>query len=222
MNAHQTMNAHQSELRLREAKVLQAIVKSLRHEGRAPTIREIGETARIKSLSHVEYLLDRLEERGLIERIPGSRGIRLSEPLGVPIRGHIAAGEPLDLYESGYEQLDLGVHVRSVDTEGEYALRVRGNSMIDDHIFDGDYVLVRPTPTHTAPDGAIVVALHRDATTEAGAATVKRFYREPQYKRVRLQPANAALKPIYVSTAEWNSKWEIQGIVTAIYRPCHL
>ena len=212
------MKANRSELSLREAEVLQAIVKALRREGRAPTIREISVAARIKSLSHVEYLLRRLEERGQIERIPGSRGIKLPEAPGVPIRGRIAAGEPLDLYEGGYEHLDLGVHVRAVDTEGEYALRVRGDSMIEDHIFDGDYVLVRPA--QTAPDGAIVVALHKDAPTDAGAATVKRLYREPARRRVRLQPANAALEPIFVSAAKWDREWKIQGVVTAIYRPC--
>jgi repressor LexA len=214
------MKAYQNELTKREADVLKAIVTALRREGRAPTIREIGVAADIKSLSHVEYLLRRLEEMGQIERIPGSRGIKLPEVPGVPIHGRIAAGEPLDLYDGGYEHLDLGAHVRAVDTDDEYALRVRGDSMIEDHIFDGDYVLVRPA--RTAPDGAIVVALHKDAPTDAGAATVKRFYREPTRRRVRLQPANDALEPIFVSAAKWDREWEIQGVVTAIYRPCHL
>lgn len=214
------MRAHQNHLTQPEAKVLEAITTALRREGRAPSIREISVAAKVKSLSHVEYLLRRLEEKEQIERIPGSRGIRLLETPGIPILGRIAAGEKLDLYDGGYEQLDLGAHVRAVDTDGEYALRVRGDSMIEDHIFDGDYLLVRRADT--APDGAIVVALHREATTEAGAATVKRLYREPARQRVRLQPANAALEPKFVSAAEWDREWRIQGIVTAVYRPCHL
>ena len=92
--------------------------------------------------------------------------------------------------------------------------------MIDDHIFDGDYVLVRPADD--AVNGAIVVALHHDAITDAGAATVKRFYRELRYRRVRLQPANSVIEPILVPAAVWDHEWAIQGIVTAVYRPCHL
>lgn len=213
------MKARQNELSPRQADVLQAIEAAIRHDGRSPTLREIRTAAHISSLSHVEYLLGRLEEKGYIEREPGSRGIRLTRSPGVPVHGQIAAGAPLDIYEdAGSEQLDLGAHVRAADAEGEYALRVRGDSMIEDHIFDGDFVLVRPT--QAAADGDIVVALHRDATTHDGAATVKRFYREPRYRRVRLQPANSALEPIYIPSAEWNRAWQIQGIVTAVYRSC--
>ena len=213
------MKAHRDELRPREAKVLRAIEAALRRDGQAPTIREIGAAVRIASTSHVVYLLGRLEEKGHIEREHGSRGIRLAHALGVPILGRIAAGEPLDLYaEDDQEQLDLGAHVRAAGPEGEYALMVRGDSMIDDHIYDGDFVLVHPA--HSASDGAIVVAQRRDAVTGAGAATIKRFYLEQRHHRVRLQPANTALEPIFISTVEWGREWEIRGIVTAVYRPC--
>lgn len=214
------MTTRRDGVKSRQAEVLREIEAAWRRDGRAPTIREIGAAVHISAPSHVEYVLRKLEEQGYITRDRGARGIRLAQTPGVPIVGRIAAGEPLDLFEEDrHEQLDLGTHVRAAG-EGEYALLVRGDSMIDDHIFDGDYVLVRPA--NDAINGAIVVALHHDATTEAGAATVKRFYRELRYRRVRLQPANDAVEPILIPAAEWKRGWEIQGIVTAVYRSCHL
>src|SRR5579859_6647276 len=214
------MRKRQDGLNPNQAAILKTIEAAVRRYGQAPTIREIGAAVDILSLSHVEYLLRGLEEQGYIVRERGkSHGIRLAYALGVPILGRIAAGEPLDVYEeTQHAQLDLGAHVRSAGSADEYALVVRGDSMIEDHIFDGDYVLVRTA--RSAPDGAIVVAWHRDATTSAGAVTIKRFYRELRYRRVRLQPANDTLEPRYITAAEWDRDWEIQGIVTAVYRPC--
>ena len=215
------MTTRRDGVKSRQAEVLREIEAAWRRDGRAPTIREIGAAVHISAPSHVEYVLRKLEEQGYITRDRGARGIRLAQTPGVPIVGRIAAGEPLDLFEDvHHEQLDLGAHARAADGEGEYALMVRGNSMIDDHIFDGDYVLVRPADD--AVNGAIVVALHHDATTVAGAATVKRFYRELSYRRVRLQPANDAVEPILTPAAKWDSEWKIRGIVTAVYRPYHL
>lgn len=190
----------------------------MRRDGRSPTIREIGAAVHIASTSHVVYLLSGLEKLGYITREPGARGIRLVQAPGIPILGRIAAGAPLDLFADGHrEQLDFNVHVRAADVEGEYALLVRGNSMIEDHIFDGDYVLIRPA--QEATNGAVVVALHGDATTDAGAATIKRFYRDQRHQRVRLQPANSALEDIVIPAAAWARDWRVQGIVTAIYHP---
>ena len=215
------MRKRQDGLNPNQAAILKTIEAAVRRYGQAPTIREIGAAVDILSLSHVEYLLRGLEEQGYIVRERGkSHGIRLAYVPGVPILGRIAAGEPLDVYEeTQHAQLDLGAHVRSAGSEDEYALVVRGDSMIEDHIFDGDYVLVRPA--HDAPNNTIVVALRHDAATSSGAVTVKRFHREARPRRVRLQPANSALEPIIISAADWAREWEIQGIVTAIYRPCH-
>jgi repressor LexA len=90
--------------------------------------------------------------------------------------------------------------------------------MIEDHIADGDYVIIQPM--QDIHDGDIVVAVHKTATGEHGAATLKRFYRERA--RIRLQPANSEMDPIYVPAKEWDEEWEIQGKVTAVYRRCSM
>src|SRR6201999_2406647 len=117
-----------------------------------------------------------------------TRGSRLSRPprLEIPLEGRIAAGQPVETYAER-EVVNFGDFAGSDDT---YALQVRGESMIEDHICDGDYVLVERT--ETARDGEIVVALVNGAES-----TLKRFYREPG-DRVRLQPANSTMDPIYV------------------------
>ena len=88
--------------------------------------------------------------------------------------------------------------------------------MVEDHIADGDFVLVQGDTNFN--DGDIIVATHKQATGEGGAATLKRIYREQG--RMRLQPANAEMEPIYVSAKEWDEEWEVQGKVTAVYRRC--
>lgn len=236
----------------REAEVLYAIETYIARHDRPPTVREIAEDTGIRSLGHVAYLLKMLERHGHIIREHGvSRGIQLRRPvrrptqevLGVPILGTIAAGVPLDLFEQAEppEVLDLAAHAhvhdsadggayghKSVHTEhGEFALRVRGNSMIEDGILDGDYVLVRPG--NAASEGAVVVAVHLlgDGAGERGAATLKRLHFQTDerhgrrcIRQVLLCPANAALRPIKVSVEDWEREWQVQGTVTAIYRPC--
>lgn len=182
--------------------------------GRPPTNREIGTAVGILSTGHVDYHLTVLEKKGYILRErKKSRGIRLTqdEARGLRIEGTIAAGVPLDIFPSAQqEMLDLNAHKR------EYVLQVRGQSMIEDHITDGDYVLVeRDTYVN---DGDIIVATHTTGNGDGGAATLKRFYRESG--RVRLQPANSQMAPIYVSAEEWDGEWEVQGKVTAVYRRC--
>lgn len=195
-----------------QSRILDFIEQYTRKEGRPPTNREIGAKVEILSTGHVDYHLTVLERKGYISRERRkSRGIRLAqqEPIGLRIQGKIAAGQPLDIFTDEQETLDLGVHSR------EYVLQVEGNSMIEDHINDGDFVLV--LPIETANDGDIIVATHLTAG-ERGAATLKRFYRERN--RIRLQPANSDMKPIYVPADEWNTEWKIQGKVTAVYRRC--
>jgi repressor LexA len=88
--------------------------------------------------------------------------------------------------------------------------------MIEDHIADGDFVLVERDAYIT--DGDIIVATRKIATGEGGAATLKRIYKERD--RIRLQPANSAMDPIYIPADEWNHEWIVQGKVTAVYRRC--
>jgi repressor LexA len=203
-----------------QARILRAIDSHIRQEEQSPTLRELAVSAQIKTLSHLAYQLERLQSKGYITRDPHrSRSIRLTCAPGVPVLGSIAAGEPLHLFDLAEDEgpLDLGAHLRGMEDAQQYALRVRGNSMIDERIFDGDYILVRPAKQ--ARDREIVVALHRIANGDGGAATVKRFFFEHAARRVLLQPANPAIRPIYVDAQEWDDEWEIQGIVTAVYRP---
>lgn len=195
-----------------QSRILDFIEQYTRKEGRPPTNREIGTEVKILSTGHVDYHLTVLEKKGYIVRERRkSRGIRLAqqEQAGLRMYGKIAAGEPIDIFSDQQDPLDLGVHTR------EYVLLVQGNSMIEDHINDGDFVLV--LPGETANDGDTIVATHFTAGAQ-GAATLKRFYRERN--RIRLQPANSEMKPFYVSAEEWNNEWRIQGKVTAVYRRC--
>ncbi|HEY7780834.1 MAG TPA: transcriptional repressor LexA [Ktedonobacterales bacterium] len=197
-----------------------AILNTIRLAARAgdppPTVREVAHRIGKRSSGQIAYHLNALVEKGYLTHDDGaSRGYRLTERPGVAILGRIAAGEPLDLFDDGEDRtLDLATHVRAKPEE--YALLVRGDSMIEDRIFDGDYVLVRPDGE--AREGAIVVAVHLAADAEAGAATVKRFRPEPG--GICLQPANSAMAPIHVDAATWAREWTIQGTVTAVYRPC--
>lgn len=199
----------------KQAEIYAFITKYMDENGRPPTNREIGQAVKIGSTGHVDYHLTVLERKGYIIRDrKTSRGIALSPELrGVPIQGEIAAGSPLEIYDGPqYTMLDLGAHRR----DREYVLQVRGRSMIDDHIADGDFVVV-DREAHIE-DGDIVVATHLEGTGERGNATLKRVYKEVD--RMRLQPANSEMDPIYVSRKEWDDEWEVQGKVTAVYRKC--
>lgn len=198
-----------------QARIYEFIEEYTRREGCPPTNREIGMAVGILSTGHVDYHLTMLEKKGFIQRErKKSRGIRMTHPAtrGLRIEGTIAAGLPLDIYGPDQQnELDLTVHTR------EYVLLVRGDSMIEDHIADGDFVLVDRDAY--IDNGDIIVAIRRmGSAVETGAATLKRLYREPG--RVRLQPANATMEPLYVDAREWDDEWEIQGKVTAVYRRC--
>jgi len=205
-----------AELSDPQARIYQFITRYMAEHGRPPTNRDIGRAVGISSTGHVDYHLTILEKKGYIRRErKTSRGIVLTreEPRGLRVEGTIAAGAPLDIYAADQQEtLDLGTHQHP----REYVLQVRGRSMIEDHIADGDFVLVDREAT--IGDGDIVVATHLDDTGERGNATLKRFYKEQD--RVRLQPANAEMEPIYVSGDDWEREWEVQGKVTAVYRRC--
>lgn len=200
-----------------QRKILTAIEDYTNEHGKPPTIREIGAAAGMTTSSHVHYYLTQLAEQGLITRTSRqSRGIRLtSQVRGLRVEGAIAAGLPLDIFAADeLETLDLGIHNRY--GPHEYALLVRGDSMVEDGIFDGDHVIVRQA--EDARNGEIVVAVHLLGDGERGAATLKRYFFEPEQNRVRLQPANARMRPLYVAADEWAREWRVNGIVTAIYR----
>ena len=103
--------------------------------------------------------------------------------------------------------------VADLEQQNTYALVVKGHSMSDDHIADGDYIVVKPQTT--CENGDIVVAVHLVPGGE-GQATLKRFFQEDE--KVRLQPANSEKEPIFISRSEWDKEWQVQGKVVAIFR----
>jgi repressor LexA len=192
------------------------IVNYMKREGMPPTNREIGREMKITSTGHVDYHLTKLAEKGLIARqAKKSRGIKLTKPLvGIPVVGSIAAGQPLEIAVDPDQYIDVG---REMEHDNTYALIVKGRSMIEDHICDGDYVVIKPQST--CNNGDIVVAVHLQEGN-SGSATLKRFFQEKEHDRIRLQPANSELKPILISKSEWDQEWEVQGKVVAIFRQC--
>lgn len=184
------------ELTERQRQVLQVIYDRQRARGYPPTVREIGQAVGLSSSCTVQKHLNALERKGFIRRDPTrSRTIEILEfpdpalavgrTVDVPLVGSITAGQPILAQESIEARFAL-----PEDLVGEgtlFMLRVRGDSMIGRGIHDGDYVVVRQQ--QTAENGEIVAALLGDE------ATIKTFYREPG--RVRLQPENPAMEPIY-------------------------
>lgn len=201
----------------RQRRILEFIGRFQRQHGYPPTVREIGQEVGISSTSVVDYNLRALERMGHLRRDREiSRGLELTgvSPQGeirgsvrIPIMGRIAAGEPIDAIQGHTEKLELS---QQLCDQGCYALRVKGRSMVEDLIDDGDLVVIRPQ--ESADDGEIVVALLTDGPTPEGRATLKRLYREKD--RIRLQPANSAMEPIYVDPAELR----VQGKVVAVIR----
>jgi repressor LexA len=202
----------------RQRKILEFIKSFALNNGYPPTIREIGEAVSISSTSVVNYNLNALQKEGLITRDRTvSRGIRLAERLGelraiadvihVPLLGRIAAGTPIPVPEGGFvgETIEL---TRDIIPAGKdiYALQVRGDSMIDAFINDGDVVVMRHQ--ETASDGDMVAAwlVNEEETT------LKRYYHEGS--RIRLQPENSRIQPIYVAP----DNLRIQGKVLAVIR----
>ena len=192
----------------RAKEILAYIERFARERGYPPTIREIGKAFRISSTNGVRYYLHALEKAGHVKRTSrSSRGLsstaRQGAPPEIPILGRIAAGEPIVAEESFEGSLAPGDLFG--DTAGLFALRVRGQSMIEAGILEGDYVIVRKRD-HAAA-GEIVVALIE------GEATVKYF--RPQRDHVELVPANPAYEPIRVGP---DANLCILGVVIGVLR----
>jgi repressor LexA len=195
-----------------QQQIYQFIVTFLREHHRPPTNREIGVALNINSTGHISHHLKELEKKGLIEReARKSRGIKLTNAqIGIPIKGTIAAGVPLDIFPDLLGVLSLDPALAKEDA---FALIVQGQSMIDDSICDGDYVIIQSQSM--CQNGDIVVATHLHGGV-GGSATLKRFFQEPE--RVRLQPANATMAPILIPSEVWDREWRIQGRVLAVLR----
>ncbi len=196
-----------------QRRIYDFIVTYIRDEGMPPTNREIGQAMKIASTGHVDYHLSMLEKKNYIQReAKKSRGIKLVQapPTGIPIKGMIAAGAPIETYAEPDQMLDVGHEIEQMNT---YALEVKGNSMIEDHICSGDYVVIKPQDT--CENGDIVVAVHFLEENNS-SATLKRFFLEQD--QVRLQPANSEMDPILIPKHEWDTEWRVQGKVVAIFR----
>src|SRR5919106_1220142 len=207
----------------RSQRILDCIAQTVAERGYPPSVREIAEAVGLASTSAVHHHLMALERDGLLERGgKHSRALRIigrsstpAEPskvtpfrmpverdtLALPVMGEIAAGQPIEAYEDAAETLDVPASMEA--RPDSYVLRVRGKSMIDALIDDGDFVIVQPQAT--ARDGDIVVALLED-----NGVTLKRYFREKD--RIRLQPANAEMEPIYATDVQ------IQGKVVGVIR----
>jgi len=216
----------------RQEKILSFIKKSIQDQGYPPTIREIGEHFGIRSTNGVNDHLKALERKGYLMRgelksralsvIEGGRsgGGRLGrisrrelsavtegEVVEVPVVGKVAAGAPILAQENITDHVRIDSMLLGDGGRKVFALRVAGDSMIGDGIFDGDYIFVRKQLQ--AANGEIVVAMIEDE------ATVKRYY--PEGDRVRFQPSNPRLKPIYVERADFRET-QIIGVVVGVYR----
>ncbi len=203
-----------AELTGRQREIWGFLVEYVDRHGYPPTVREIGAAVGLASPSTVHAHLANLERAGLLRRDPTKpRALELvgrdksaevvtAELPKLPLLGQIAAGGPLLAEQNVEDELAVPENLR-----GDFLLRVKGESMIDAGILDGDVVVVRSA--QDARDGEIVVALAGDDES-ADEATVKRFFREGG--RIRLQPENSALEPIYAAHVE------ILGKVVGVFR----
>jgi len=196
----------------KQRRIFEFIRRYIESNQEPPTIAEIGRQFEMRSSASVHAVLVALEREGLIKRTPNvSRGIEIVQQKGrgeegdneIPLLGTVAAGQPIEAilsHDTISVPKDMQGHGRT------FALRVRGESMIDENIQDGDIIIV--SSQKTADNGQMVVAL-----IDGNYATVKKFYREPDF--IRLEPANPQFKPIFIKTPE---RIQIQGVVKGLIR----
>ncbi len=200
------------DLTKRQKEIFDFIKRYAAKTGYPPTVREIGKAVGLHSSSTVHAHLANLEKIGLLRRDPSKpraiellfdrakRTIMPGDGAGLPLVGQVAAGEPILAEENVEDYIEVPDVIGGED--GDYILQVRGESMKEAGIFEGDYVVVRPADA--ADDGTIVVALIEDE------ATVKRIYRESDH--IRLQPENETMEPIRTTDAT------ILGRVVGVFR----
>ena len=197
----------------KQSEILEYIKSQILNKGYPPSVRDICSAVNLKSTSSVHAHLESLEKNGYIRRDPSKpRAIEIiddnfnltrRELVNVPIVGTVTAGEPILAIENiqGY----FPIMPEFVNNKQTFMLKVKGESMINAGIFDGDFILVEETPT--ASDNDIIVALLEDSVT------VKRFFKEEDY--IRLQPENDTMEPIIVPQ---DSPFSIVGRVIGLYR----
>ena len=217
----------------RQREVVRLIVELTDEHGYPPTLAELAKSMGLRNRMTVHQHVAALKKKGIVKWEPGlNRSLRVIDdsesnggksvmtmeangdseegfedeedvaPRGIPMAGRIAAGGPIDAVQTD-EYLEIDARYTA---DGCYALKVKGESMIEDGIYDGDYVIIKPKPSPS--NGEIVVALLEDGTT-----TLKRFFKEKT--RYRLQPANSTMDPIYLDSI---NDLHIQGVVVALFR----
>lgn len=200
----------------RQRQILEFIQQFIQANGFAPTLKQIAQSIGVSSLATVHEHLAALEAKGLIRKKSGrNRSVELvnsdvdfmsEKTIQVPILGFIAAGSPIEAYTDPNAMMSIAPSFAS-GKKRVYVLQVRGDSMIEDKIQDGDYVIVEET--ETANNGEIVVAL-----LDNGMATLKRYYKE--VTRIRLQPANSTMQPIFVKNVRIQGK--VVGLIRKYYQ----
>lgn len=192
----------------RQKQILDYIEQFIDQNGYAPSYREIGEFFGLSSVSTIAEHIDSLANKGFLQKDANeARSLQLTptwdeQSFEIPLMGSIAAGSPIQAIRT-HETIDIP---RDMMGPKVFALKVKGTSMIEDGIFDGDYVIIEQTST--AKNGDIIVAL-----LDRENVTLKRFYKEKDH--IRLQPANSTMKPIRVKNVV------IQGKVKGIIRKFH-
>lgn len=195
----------------KQREIVDFICQFIQKYGAAPTFREIAKAINVSSLATVHEHLQTLEKKGVIRREKGTmRAIEVvdkdlfhpSKGIELPILGFIAAGEPIEPFTDPNARINISPALLSGKRRA-YVLQVKGESLVDEGILDGDFVVIEETGE--VKDGDIVVALLKN-----GLATLKRFFKEKT--RVRLEPANSSMSPIYATHVR------IQGRVVGIVR----
>lgn len=198
----------------KQKQILDFISQYIQVNGYSPTLQEIADAMGLSSLATVHEHLQALEKKNIIKRYDGAvRGIEVVDnsvnaslsAIELPLIGYIAAGEPIEAIENEITTVMVSPDMVS-KSKRCFVLQVKGSSMIDEGIMDGDYVVLKQQ--ETAENGQIVVAL-----IDEGFATLKKFYKEKGDK-IRLQPANDEMEPIIVEA----NQVKIQGVVTGIVR----
>ena len=201
------------KLTRRQREIYDYLAEFIEHNGYAPSLEEIAARFRLSSVATVHEHLENLESKGAVRRDPHkSRAIELTQPadgrgrsaaVDLPLLGRVAAGQPLEAIS---EHETLAVPEAMLGRSETFVLRVAGDSMIDEHIADGDFVIVEKRDT--ARNGERVVAL-----IDGEHATLKTLFHEPD-GRIRLQPANERLAPLFYDA----SRVRVQGVAIGILR----
>lgn len=197
----------------RQKQILEYIRKYINRNGYSPTLGEIAEFLGVSSLATVHEHLQALVSKGIIRKFEGAvRGIEILDKeianelnnIELPVLGFIAAGQPIMPYTDPDATISVAPNsVNLSQRRRSFVLQVKGDSMIEDGILDGDFVIIEET--RIAHDGEIVVAL-----LDNGLATLKRYYKEPD--RIRLEPANSTMQPIFAINVQ------IQGRCVGVIR----